>query len=463
MVFSSQVFLFLFFPLVFIFYYQPFFKSRRFKNSLLLLASLFFYAWGESLFVFVMLFSIAFNFFIALKMNSSSHKKLFLSIAVIYNLSLLFLFKYLSFFIKSITIALPIGISFFTFQVLSYVYDVYYKKTPVQKNIFDLALYISLFPQLIAGPIVRYESIADQIQNRQESIDLITKGFSRFVIGLGKKCILANKMAIIADMVFNWDISEMTSGFAWLGAITYSLQIYLDFSGYSDMAIGLGQIFGFNFEENFNYPYLAKSITDFWRRWHISLSSWFRDYVYIPLGGNRCSKIRNLFNLFIVWLLTGIWHGANWTFWIWGLYYFFFLVIERKVGLNKLNNKFLILFWRVISIIIIILGWVLFRSDSIINALLFIRKMFSFQFTEGAYALYIIKNGYVMIILSVIACFPIIPFIKKQSDIILNKSKSKICFFIIYLLGGSYILIVFVYAILSCISSSYNPFIYFNF
>lgn len=299
MVFSSTVFLFLFLPITLIIYYNPFIKSRKFKNYFLLLASLLFYGYGEPLFIFLMLFSILINYLLGLKVAGKNHRKLYVSLAYAFNLFILFVFKYLTFSIETINallktnivlkISLPIGISFFTFQILSYVIDVYRKPEKVQKNILNVALYISLFPQLIAGPIVRYETIADELTNRKENLKDFTNGVYRFVFGLGKKVLIANYVGLIADNVFyNISFGSISVVTAWIGAISYTLQIYFDFSGYSDMAIGLGRMFGFHFEENFNYPYIANSIKDFWRRWHISLSNWFRDYVYIPLGGGAC-------------------------------------------------------------------------------------------------------------------------------------------------------------------------------
>ena len=342
MLFSSTIFIYLFLPLVLFFNFIVFKWSRLLQNINLLFASLFFYAWGEPKYVFLMMGSIVVNWFMGLmiskKRDKQKQSKLIVALDVTFNLGVLFVFKYLTFtgnIIDSLfgvslpipNIALPIGISFFTFQAMSYVIDVYRQKGEVQTNILYVGLYISFFPQLIAGPIVRYETIADQIKNRKETLDDFFDGFARFVIGLSKKVLLANTFAILADNAFdgakNGDsISVM---FGWLGAIAYSLQIFFDFSGYSDMAIGLGRIFGFQFLENFDYPYVSKSITEFWRRWHMSLGTWFRDYLYFPLGGSRCSRGRNIFNLFVVWLLTGLWHGANFTFIVWGLMYFLLL------------------------------------------------------------------------------------------------------------------------------------------
>jgi D-alanyl-lipoteichoic acid acyltransferase DltB (MBOAT superfamily) len=315
----------------------------------LLFASLFFYAWGEPYFVLVMLLSITANYSFALlvykvKDRNEFYAKVFVFFMLVFNLCIFFVFKYLGFFITTINsifhvelyvpqIRLPIGISFFTFQAMSYVFDVYRNKTEIQKNLLYVGLYISLFPQLVAGPIVRYQTVANQILHRNESIDDFSKGVVRFARGFCKKMLLSNTLAVIADKAFSiTEFSEMSMSFAWLGILAYTLQIYYDFSGYSDMAIGLGRMFGFHFEENFNFPYTAKSVTDFWRRWHISLGLWFRDYVYFPLGGSRNLPVKRVvFNLFVVWLLTGLWHGANWTFIIWGLYWYLLLVIEKFI------------------------------------------------------------------------------------------------------------------------------------
>ena len=336
MLFSSTKFLYLFLPAVLFFYFVVFRKSRCLQNIFLLFASLFFYACGEPKFVLVMIVSIIANWFLGLmidkKRDNKKLRKFFLCLDIIFNLAILFIFKYLMFagnVIEIISgtdlsvpeIALPIGISFFTFQAMSYVIDVYKCKNEVQKNILYVGLYISFFPQLIAGPIVRYETIADQIINRKETFNDVADGFVRFIIGLSKIVLLANSFSMIAnqsfDTVNNGDSISVL--FGWLGAIAYTLQIFFDFSGYSDMAVGLGRMFGFRFPENFDYPYISSSITEFWRRWHISLGTWFRDYLYFPLGGSRCSKARNILNLFIVWFLTGLWHGADFTFIVWGL------------------------------------------------------------------------------------------------------------------------------------------------
>ena len=489
MVFSSSIFLFIFFPIVFVLYFNPFFKSRNYKNSILLICSLCFYAWGEPLFVFLMLLSIILNFVFGHKIDSfadeKNKRKFYLIIAITWNVLLLFVFKYLSFLstifvsmignpdIPVLEIRLPIGISFFTFQIMSYIFDVYYKKVPVQKNVFNLALYVSFFPQLIAGPIVRYETVAAEISDRQETSENITKGIKRFILGLSKKVLLANYLAVIADLIFDHDFNSAVNFNclnAWIGAVAYTLQIYFDFSGYSDMAIGLGLIFGFHFEENFNHPYIASSIKDFWRRWHISLSSWFRDYVYIPLGGNRCKKSRALMNMFVVWLLTGIWHGAAFTFWLWGLYYFVLLFIEKTCGLDQCKNIFVRIIMHISTMIFVIIGWVLFRSNNIAAAFVFIKKMLSFNELTNVsfFENYYIKNGGIILCIGIICVLPIISFLKQirfkieqrlNDKVILKKAYKEF----VDILYAVVILAAFSASILVCIKSTYNPFIYFNF
>jgi alginate O-acetyltransferase complex protein AlgI len=479
MVFSSTEFLFLFLPLTLIVYFNPFFKGRRFRNYFLLLMSLGFYGWGEPLFVFVMLLSITINWFFALQIDKHSDKtkrKRLLIPPITFDILLMFLFKYLGFAARnigflinrdiSLDITLPIGISFFTFQIMSYVFDVYYRNAKVQKNVLNVGLYISLFPQLIAGPIVRYETVADEIMNRKETKTDITQGVICFTYGLGKKVLLANYVAAIADNIFGLS-GDMSTATAWLGAIAYALQIYFDFSGYSDMAIGLGLIFGFHFLENFNYPYAAYSITDFWRRWHISLSTWFRDYVYIPLGGNRVSKPRWVLNLFVVWTLTGIWHGANWTFIVWGLYYFIFLLAEKLLGYANKPTWYS----RIYTLFIILIGWVLFRSENLAIAFDYIRAMFGI----GSKVLvdkvfhYYFQGGKWILLIAAIFCLPVSKYVKQRLEKSLNIQNanraeqnrfSQVMFQLLQIIP---LLIVFILSIVVVVNSDYNPFIYFNF
>ena len=472
MLFSSTTFLYLFLPAVLFFYFIVFKKKRILQNIFLLLASLFFYAWGEHKRVLIMILSIFINWLFGLliskKKNDRRLCKLLLIIDIIINLSVLFFFKYLSFtgsIINSIfgaqldlpVITLPIGISFFTFQAMSYVIDVYRQKGKAQTNILNVGLYISFFPQLIAGPIVRYETIADQIINRKETLDGLFNGFARFVIGLSKKVLLANSFSIVADQAFALSQSgeSISVAFSWLGAIAYSLQILFDFSGYSDMAIGLGEMFGFRFLENFNYPYISTSITDFWRRWHISLGTWFRDYVYIPLGGNRCSKLRNFFNLFVVWALTGLWHGANYTVIIWGLMYFVLLVIEKITDINKKGKNITTFLKWCYTCFFVIIGWVLFRSDSIGSAVSYLGSMFGINgnpFVDGKFTGWFTQN-LILLLIGFSVCTPLYKILgEKTKD---NHAAG--------IIKTAALICLFVLSAASLISNSYNPFIYFNF
>ena len=469
MVFSNATFLFLFLPVVFFFYWLPDVilgsssKIRTYKNLVLLASSILFYAWGEPAFVLVMLLSIIVNYTLGRLIDKyRNHDKSLLWISVFFNIGILFIFKYLCFTLQnigwlinkdfsSIKIALPIGISFFTFQALSYVIDVYRKKVGVQKNLFNLGLYIALFPQLIAGPIVRYETVESEIENRSESYDDFAEGTIRFIQGLAKKVIIANQVALVADAAFETPVSELSIAFAWLGAIAYTFQIYFDFSGYSDMAIGLGRMFGFHFLENFNYPYMASSITDFWRRWHISLSSWFRDYVYFPLGGSRVeSKSRHIFNLLVVWLLTGIWHGANWTFIAWGLFYFVLLVIEKFTGLDKKKA-----WWgHIYTMFFVIVAWVLFKSNNIVSAIDYLKVMLGIgqnPLSDALFDLHINDTGKYFII-ALIFIFHIRIFDNYKDLKLYQRIVFVTCIFLVFLLTITFI-----------VCDSYNPFIYFNF
>lgn len=476
MLFSSIVFLFYFFPVVFILYYV-FSFSRMLQNILLLFASLFFYAWGEPVYVLLMIGSIIFNslmgYFVQYQRNSGL-KKCGIVFTVILNLAVLFVFKYLGFVVKTFgsaagintfefNIALPIGISFFTFQALSYVIDVY-RGTTKAENPFYVGLYISFFPQLIAGPIVQYNTVADQIRNRKSSIDKVSIGLCRFTVGLGKKVLLSNCFATIADNVFQWsaigtDRMQVPVMLAWLGSIAYTLQIYFDFSAYSDMAIGLGLCFGFKFGENFNYPYIADSITDFWKRWHISLTDWFHDYVYFPLGGSRVKNQDFMVrNIFIVWLLTGIWHGANWTFIFWGLMYFVFQLAERFFGyIEKMKS-----FWRhFYTLMVVNAAWVIFRADDLYQAGRFFMNMLGVN-RNGFYsstAVMLLRENGVFLLLGIIFSTPIA---RNMNEILYNKPKSLIntLYTLAYPIGMFFLLAVCVSYLAS---GTYNPFIYFNF
>lgn len=462
MVFSSLSFLFYFLPTILFLYYILPKKFRYGRNFVLLIGSLFFYFVGEPKAIVVMLLSIFINYIGGIAVNSGGEKqrKISLTIVVILNLTILFYYKYLMFIVGNLSkifdfsvetksIYMPIGISFFTFQGMSYVFDVYMKNAEVKKNPLDIALYISLFPQLIAGPIVRYKTVADEIDGRVETLDLFSTGVIRFIVGLSKKVLLANKFGIIADEIFklngNYNLSVPLS---WFGVLMFALQIYYDFSGYSDMAIGLGKMFGFNFLENFDYPYISKSITEFWRRWHMSLGTWFRDYIYIPLGGNRVSLPRHILNMFIVWFLTGFWHGASWNYIIWGLYFFVFLVIEKYVFGNKFE-KVPKIFRHLYALIVILVGWVIFKEENRFLLLKYLKAMFSVGLkpTIGGVTYYL-KEYYIEIFLGIIFSTNILKAFEKGKKTIPAIS----IYFILLILS-----------IVSLFSSSYNPFIYFRF
>ncbi len=469
MLFPSEVFLFVFLPTVLVVYYAFLRKTVRAKNIFLLLASLFFYAWGEPVYVFLMIGTILSNWLFGILMDRFRDNRaavaVILILVVAVNIGTLGWFKYSGFTVLQINrfahtnipvpvVALPIGISFFTFQAMSYVIDVYRKRGKVQYNPLNVGLYVSFFPQLIAGPIVRYETVAEQIEHREESFSDFSTGVVRFCIGLGKKVLVANNMAVVADNAFGLIINggfQASMGMAWLGAIAYTFQIFFDFSGYSDMAIGLGQMFGFHFEENFNYPYMSKTVSEFWRRWHISMQTWFRDYVYIPLGGNRVSKPRLVFNLFVVWLLTGMWHGANWTFIAWGLMYFVILTFERFSGLGQKN------YWwgHIYTMVLVIIGWVIFRSTGMGNAVLYIKAMFGIGakgIVDKAVWAYIVQN-WIYFVFAVIGSVPILPWIDE-------KLKDNRVWQVVYAVG---VVVCLVVSVSFISNNAYNPFIYFNF
>lgn len=469
MVFSSAVFLLIFLPIVLLLYFciQP-----KYRNVLLLIASLLFYAYGEPKFVLIMILSIVLNYVLALLVEPASGKKrkIFLFLTAFMNLGILFVFKYLAFSVRVINrllgsdllsapvLALPIGISFFTFQALSYVIDVYRRKVPAQRNLLHVALYISFFPQLIAGPIVRYNTIAEQIEHRCITVSGFASGIHRFIIGLGKKVIIANNVAVVAQEAFSLN-QEHSIALLWLGSICFTLQIFFDFSGYSDMAIGLGRMFGFSFEENFNYPYISGSITEFWRRWHMSLGQWFRDYVYIPLGGSRVGLLRNLLNLLVVWLLTGIWHGANYTFIFWGLMQLVMQLFEKfLIKPQRCPFPPIRWIWRIITLLMINFGWIVFNSLSLADAKNYILSMFGVgnSLLCDATTLLLCREYGIYILFGILFSLPIVPMLQKKLH---STSLATACTllqpiieFIIFLWGISFILL-----------GSYNPFIYFNF
>ncbi len=484
MVFSSTIFLFIFLPIVLLSYLV---FGTKFRNFVLLFSSLLFYAWGENIFVLLMLVSILLNYTFGILIDRSQNKGKRGTVALIFaisaNLGLLCFFKYANFIVANLNnilinlqmslieldeIHLPIGISFFTFQALSYVIDIYRRDSPVQKNIINIALYISLFPQLIAGPIVRYHDIASQITKRKTQFDDFYYGSHRFIIGLGKKVLLANVLGRAADYIFSLPTETIPAGLAWLGAIAYTLQIYYDFSGYSDMAIGLGRMFGFNFLENFNYPYISKSIREFWRRWHISLSSWFRDYLYIPLGGSRKGVTRTYLNLIIVFFLCGLWHGASWTFVVWGLYHGCFLVCERFKPVKSLLGILPGPLRHLYVLLVVIVGWVFFRAETFDYALGYLFAMVDFT-TPALYNSQLFLNinneFYIVLIIAVLCSAPIYKKFEKfllswdarhsPQAALLNSfvSIGNICF----------VGFVLLYSIASLMGGAYNPFLYFRF
>ncbi|MGN7381554.1 MBOAT family O-acyltransferase [Paenibacillus sp. SAFN-117] len=367
--------------------------------------------------------------------------------------------KIFNFSIEPTNLALPIGISFYTFQSISYLIDVYRKEVPPQKNIINLALYISFFPQLVAGPIVRYESIASQLSFRVENIDLFSQGVRLFIIGFAKKILIANQLGIVADEIFGIDSSEISTSLSWVAIVAYTLQIYFDFSGYSDMAIGIGKMFGFHLPANFNYPYISKNISEFWRRWHITLGSWFRDYVYIPLGGNRQGIWKQIRNLFIVWLLTGIWHGASWTYIIWGLYYGFFIALERFV-LNNLLNRLWLPIQHIYVLIVVMVGWVFFRADDFAYSFEFIKAMFGLNGTEifDNVTLYYIYDYWLYFVVGVLCSLPL-----AKISLLVGRIKNNIFHFVWNTIGVLLYLIIFFISIIYLTTSTYNPFIYFRF
>lgn len=477
MVFSSIIFTFLFLPIVLGLYYAV--RNDRWRNAVLLVASILFYAYGEPKFVLVMLLSILGNYLFALgidKSGPSGTRKGLLVLDVVMNLGIFFIFKYLNFAVEVLDllpgvsipvpgIALPIGISFFTFQAMSYVFDVYRKDTAVQKSPFRLALYISFFPQLIAGPIVRYKQIAAQIEShRTITLERFGYGCKRFMLGFSKKVILANNLSNIADQTFDFlDFAQQGHSvlYYWLGAIAYSLQIFFDFSGYSDMAIGLGEMFGFDFEENFRYPYIAKSVTDFWRRWHISLSSWFRDYVYIPLGGSRVSVPRHIFNLFVVWLLTGIWHGADYQFIAWGLIYFVFLVLEKYLIRPERRTRFVQVLWRIVTILLVVFNWVLFRSVGIGQGIDYCLAMLGRYPgpVDGIWkdVAWIVRDYWFYLAAGILFSTPVAVWVKKKCsrNSVLRKGMT------VVVPAGE--LVLFLWAVSFLVMGAHNPFIYFTF
>lgn len=464
MVFSSLLFMFVYLPVVLAVYYCV---PRRWRNLWLFIVNLIFYGWGEPVYILLMLFSICLNYaagiLIARFKDEMRKAKRILRWSIVVNLCMLGFFKYYDLFAETLSqipgiqlpvlgLALPIGISFYTFQTMSYPIDVFRGDADVQRSFITFGTFVALFPQLIAGPIVRYKDIAAQLESRIYSSERFASGSRRFAVGLAKKVLLANNIGILWDIYASKASADLTVVGAWLGILAFTMQIYFDFSGYSDMAIGLGRMLGFEFLENFNYPYISKSVTEFWRRWHISLGSWFRDYVYIPLGGNRCGKCRQLFNLLIVWALTGFWHGANWTFLCWGIYYWIFLILEKSFLLEQLKKSPIVA--TVYALLVAICGWVLFDLPTLGAAFRYYGAMFGFA--GGGFCsatdLYYLKSNAVLLIIGVIACLPLGKTVYWRISEKMRAWLSPALIFAVLVLTTAYL-----------VDASYNPFLYFRF
>ena len=458
MVFSSILFIFRFLPIAMGIY---FLTPKKLKNLSLLILSLIFYSWGEPRYFLLMIASIFVDYFISINIEKNNKNKkikiLLLAISIIFNVGILFFFKYINFFIENINsifnmslnnvkITLPLGISFYTFQTMSYTIDVFLGKVKAEKNIINFGAFVCLFPQLIAGPIVKYIDISKELKNRDINLDEIQEGIRLFILGLGSKVLIANNIGSLWNEVETMGFNNISTILAWMGIIAFSLQIYFDFNGYSLMAIGLGKILGFNFPNNFNYPYESRSITEFWRRWHITLGQWFKQYVYIPLGGNRLGRARTYFNLFIVWFLTGLWHGASYNFILWGLYFFILICIEKNGLLNLLNKHKLIS--HIYTIFFILVGWILFAVIDLNQIINFFKKMFIFN--AGNEWIYYLRN---YIITYNIAIIFSTSFLKKiYNKFVKNNIVDTIILITIFLLSIAYL-----------VDSSYNPFLYFRF
>ncbi len=466
MLFASATFLFLFLPII---CFLHFVLKKEWHNFLLLMASLFFYAWGEPTYLAIMLITIFINYFGALAIEKwQNFKKFILFLCVTGNLSFLVYFKYANFLTANISslfaldfefldVVMPIGISFYTFQAISYLVDVYRQETAAQKNIYNLSLFISFFPQLIAGSIVKYHDIYEQINQRSIDFDKVDYGIRRFILGLAKKVLIANTLGSIADQVFALDPSQATVTLLWFGAVCYAFQLYFDFSGYSDMAIGLASIFEFKLLENFNYPYISASITEFWRRWHISLSTWFKEYVYIPLGGNRVKPTRVYINLFLVFLCTGIWHGASWNFVVWGLWHGFFIIIERASQLHRINSPVLRGCMHIYTLVVVLIGWVFFRAENFEAATEYIMGMFALLEFNSLHSLANIENVnarlWSVLAVALVYSFPLFKnvFLHKSMKVLISSAQ--------YV----WLLALLMLSLSSIAASTYNPFIYFRF
>lgn len=468
MLFSSMTFLFVFMPLVMVVY---FLSKKEIRNYVLLIASIIFYAWGEPRYLAIMIITILVNYAgaILLDKHYSSRQRLWIvSLTIVLDLSFLFYFKYFNFVVDNINgvlatdfqlldVIMPIGISFYTFQAMSYLIDVYRREVPAQKDVYKLALYIVLFPQLVAGPIVKYHDVCEQIDNRTIEFKNVIIGFKRFITGLAKKVLIANTLAEVVDKIFAQAPENLTTGVSWLGAVAYCLQLYYDFSGYSDMAIGLGLMFGFRFLENFNYPYISKSITEFWRRWHISLATWFKLYLYIPLGGNRKGAVRTYWNLFAVFLVTGIWHGAAWSYVAWGIWNGIFIVIERFFGLDKDKNDrwYVSAAKHVYAFFAIVWGMIIFRAESLSYAYEYICRMLHIDVTKHLPDYdYGVNNKFaIMLIVGLICAMPVC------RNLIYIQYEHKVQ----RTLVNIWLFLLFFWSTISLAASTYNPFIYFRF
>lgn len=466
MLFSSMTFVFLFLPIVCLIYLLA---KKELHNAILLAASILFYAWGEPRYLAIMILTILANYVGAIALDKhKKYKKPILLATIAVDLSFLLYFKYFNFFIDNINsifamdisfleVIMPIGISFYTFQAMSYLIDVYKGDAKVQKDIYKLALYISLFPQLVAGPIVKYRDVDEQIDHRTVTFDKVSYGVKRFIIGLAKKMLLANTLGAVADEIFGLPVAQASPQLAWVGAIFYSLQLFYDFSGYSDMAIGLGSIFGFKFLENFNYPYISKSITEFWRRWHISLSTWFKEYLYIPLGGNRKGNVRTYVNLFLVFLATGFWHGASWNFIFWGLWHGVFIIFEKMTDWHKESKSRIISgAQHIYTIFVFVIGWVMFRAENMSYATDYIKNMFGLvkEHTAVNDVSYYLDNAEMLALIAGILCA--MPVFNK---ILYVKYEHKV----LRTLINVWLFILFVVSSATIAASTYNPFIYFRF
>lgn len=473
MLFNSITFIFVFLPILLLLYYCT---PSKYKNYTLLLASLLFYAWGGFSYAIILIASILINYLFVKQIEKDRpSKKTWLIVSLAFNVVIIVIFKYLDFILSNLNllgsalnagfseiplkhIVLPLGISFYTFQQMSLLWDVYRGENTEKTSLTNIALYISLFPQLIAGPIVRYNDIVEQIKERVSTFPLFRSGVQRFVLGLFKKVILANTCGELADLIFATPFESIGTSTAWLGIVAYSFQIYFDFSGYSDMAIGLGRMFGFRILENFNFPYIAKSIQEFWRRWHISLSTWFRDYVYIPLGGNRKGPYKTYFNLILVFFLTGLWHGATWSFIVWGLFHGLFLIIER-LGFSTILKRLPAVIQWIYMILVVMIGWVLFRVEAFSDAISFIGKLFSMgSASNDSFMLYLNNERIIVLVLAALSSslilFKLKKFVeaKKFSQTIFSQS--------LYDLG---VVLLFLISLVYINSGSYSPFIYFRF